>query len=182
MPARSTTKENNQLAIVTMFKVSGRNQLQLITIADNKANVMTAICVLLIFLIIALFSLGFATGGSLDMGRLEAVVPLGILLALCCVSAVCSILALKPKLIRANKADRSVLFFQNYYRKTLDEYKENMLEVMKSEEKVYDQMLTDMYHNGLVLQRKYALLSYAYGIFLLAIVLSVSSYVITTVM
>ncbi len=182
MPARVIKKEYDHLAIATMFKVSGRNQLQLITIADNKANMMTAICVSLIFLIIILFSSGFSMGGSAVIERVEVVVPLGILLALCCVSAVCSILALKPKIIRGDKEGRSALFFRNYYKKTLEEYKKNMLEVMNSGETVYDQMLTDMYHNGLVLERKYALLSYAYSIFLLAIVLSVSSYVITTVM
>lgn len=166
----------------TLFAVSGRNQLELISIADNKANMITAICAALIFLIIALFSSGFSLKGSPVLERIEFVLPLGILLAFCCVSAICAILALKPKIIRSKKDSHSAIFFHNYYRKTLAEYKAEMHELMQSRDQIYDHMLTDMYHNGLVLERKYALLGFSYTIFLLAIVCSVTSYVIVTVM
>ncbi len=165
----------------TLFAVSGRNQLELIAIADNKANMITAICAALIFLIIALFSSGFSLKGSPVLERIEFVLPLGILLAFCCVSAICAILALKPKIIRTKKDGHSALFFHNYYRKSLLEYKVEMHEMMRSKDRIYDHMLTDMYHNGLVLERKYALLGFSYTIFLLAIVCSVMSYVVVTV-
>jgi len=167
--------------VQTLFNVSGRNQLELIAIADNKANMITAICVALIFLIICLFGYGSVVEGFMIMDRVEYVLPLGILLAFSCVSAICAIMALKPKIIRTRKEGRSALFFNNYYRKTLAEYKADMYKVMTSREHIYDHMLTDMYYNGLVLQRKYALLGYAYTIFLLAIVCSITSYVIATV-
>jgi hypothetical protein len=165
----------------TLISVSGRNQLELIAIADNKANMMTAICAALIFLIIALFSSGFSLKGSPILDRLEFALPLGILLAFCCVAAICSILALKPKIIRTKHEVQSSLFFHNYYRKSLTEYKTGMKEILKSRDKVYDHMLTDMYHNGLVLERKYALLGFSYTIFLLAIVCCVTAYVVATV-
>jgi hypothetical protein len=166
--------------IQTLFSVSGRNQLELIAIADNKANMITAICVSLIFLIIALFS-GFSISGSSVLDKVEFVLPLGILLAFCCVSAICAIMALKPKIIRTRIEGRSSLLFHNYYRKSLIEYKEEMHEMMRSPERIYDQMLTNMYYNGLVLERKYALLGFSYTIFLLALVCSVTSYVVATV-
>ncbi len=165
----------------TLFAVSGRNQLELISIADKKANMITAICTALIFLIIAVFSSGLSIEGSPITEQIEVVLPLGILLAFCCVSAICAILSLKPKIIRTNKEGHSALFFHNYYRKSLSEYKAEMHEMMSSRDRIYDHMLTDMYHNGLVLERKYALLGFSYTIFLLAIVFSVTSYVIVTV-
>jgi hypothetical protein len=165
----------------TLISVSGRNQLELISIADNKANMMTAICAALIFLIIALFSSGFSLKGSPILDRLEFALPLGILLAFCCVSAICSILALKPKIIRTKHEGQSSLFFHNYYRKSLVDYKTDMKEILKSQEKVFDHMLTDLYHNGLVLERKYALLGFSYTIFLLAIVCCVTAYVVATI-
>jgi hypothetical protein len=167
--------------VQTLFNVSGRNQLELISIADNKANMITAICVALIFLIICLFGYGSMVDDANIMARVEYVLPLGILLAFSCVSAICAIMALKPKIIRTKKEGRSALFFNNYYRKTLAEYKTEMYAVMSSRDHIYDHMLTDMYYNGLVLQRKYALLGYAYTIFLLAIVCSIMSYVIASV-
>ena len=175
------TTQHSDDGIQTLFGVSARNQLELISIADNKANMITMICAALIFLIIALFSSGFSLKGSPILDRLEFVLPLGILLAFCCVSAICAILALKPKIIRTKNESRSALFFSNYYRKSLAEYKAGMYEMMSSRDKIYDHMLTDMYHNGLVLERKYELLGFSYTIFLLAIVCSVTSYVIATV-
>jgi len=167
--------------VQTLFGVSGRNQLELIAIADNKANMITAICAALIFLIIALFSSGFSLKGSPILDRLEFVLPLGILLAFCCLSAICAVLALKPKIIRTKHEGRSALFFHNFYRKSLAEYKAEMHEMMSSSDRIYDHMLTDMYYNGQVLERKYALLGFSYTIFLLAIVCSVTSYVIASV-
>ncbi len=181
IPSEKPRVSETDDSALTLFNVSGRNQLELIAIADNKANMMTAMCAALIFLIIALFSSGFSLEGSPVLERLDFVLPLGILLAFCCVSTICSILALKPKIIKSKAEGQSSLFFHNYYRKTLETYKSEMKEIMKSRDQVYDHMLTDMYYNGLVLERKYAMLGYSYTIFLLAIVFCVSSYVVATV-
>lgn len=167
--------------INTLFGVSGRNQLELISIADNKANMITAICVALIFLIISLFGYASYVENSTILDKVEYVLPLSILLSFSCISTICAIMALKPKIIHTKKEGSSATFFHNFYRKTLTEYKAEMYEIMKSRERIYDHMLTDMYYNGLVLQRKYALLGYAYTIFLLAIVFSITSYVIAVV-
>jgi hypothetical protein len=168
--------------IRTMFMVSGRNQLQLIAIADKKANMITAIASITIFLIIALFASDLLAEDKTKFDKIEIILPLSILLTFSCVSLICAILALKPKIIRVKKESRSALFFNNFYRKTLSDYKAEMKEMMADSQTIYDHMLTDMYFNGLVLERKYALLSYAYAIFLLAILLSVSSFVITTIL
>ena len=167
-------------ALQTMFRVSGRNQIQLIAIADNKANMITAICTSVIFLIIILLSFGSFFDNEALM-KIEIIIPLCILIGFCLVSIICAILALKPKIIRAKKKGRSALFFHNFYRKTLEEYKDQMNTVAKSEETIHEQLLTDMYHNGLVLQRKYTLLSFAYSLFLIAIVLSVFSFIVLSV-
>lgn len=182
--AKSPEKEHNlrnSEGVRTMFMVSGRNQLQLIAIADKKANMITIISTITIFLILALFTSSSFLENSSQLTNIEFVLPLSILLAFSCVSLICAILALKPKIIRVKKESRSALFFNNFYRKSLQEYKTEMKEMMNKDEEIYDHMLTDMYFNGLVLERKYALLSYSYTVFLLAILLSVSSFVITTV-
>ena len=166
-----------------LFNVSARNQMDLIAIADNKANVITAISVLLITAIIAFLSSGISVSGIPLLSKMEFVIPLSIMLAFCSISAICAILALKPKIIRTKKKDgKSVLFFHNFYRKTLAEYKDDMRTVLQSRERVYDQLITDMYYNGLVLEQKYALLGFSYTVFLLAIVCSLVAYVITAVM
>jgi len=175
------TYHSNIEGTQTMFNVSGRNQLNLIAIADNKANMITAICTALIFMIIALFSSGYSHQGAEIYNNVEFVLPLGILLAFCCISVICAVLSLKPKIVRSSNEGKNVLFFHNFYRMTLEEYKREMHEMMKSREDIYDHMLTNMYFSGLVLERKYALLSYSYAIFLMAIVCSAMAYVVVAV-
>lgn len=165
-----------------LFRVSAQKQLGLITIADNKANVITAINAVLIALIIIVFSSGISVGGTPVTERLELAIPLGIILVFGAISAIFAILALKPKIIRAKEQQaRSKLFFSNYYRKTLDQYKDEIRQMIGSREAIYEQLMTDMYHNGLVLERKYALLGISYTLFLLAIACSVTAYIIIAV-
>ena len=182
MENKPESDSDNLEALQTLFYTSGSNQLKLISIADNKANVITAICTALIFLIIGFLTSDLTYKGKAISQSNELVLPLGILLAFCCIAAICSILALKPKIIRSKTREaRSMLFFHSYYRMSLEDFKSSMKEMARSKDNIYDQMLTNMYNNGLVLERKYALLGFAYNIFLLAIVSSFITFVITMV-
>lgn len=165
-----------------LFNVSAKNQMKLIALADNKANVIAAICIVIIAMIIVLFASGVTVAGEPIVERMDILIPLCILMLFFTVSAICAILALKPKIIRTSKKkSKSMLFFNNFYRKTLKEYKEEMNAILASEERVYNQLVTDMYYNGLVLERKYQLLGISYTLFLLALVFSVSAFVILSV-
>jgi len=165
----------------TLFRVSARNQIELIAIADNKANIILGINVMLITLIIASFGSNFELGDSLIISRMELLIPFSILLFCCLVSAIFSMLAAKPHIIKsADETGSSKLFFQNFYKETLDEYKSDMYRVLKSRQLTYDQMIIDMYNNGLVLHAKYNLLSKSYNVFMFGQVATVVAYVITS--
>lgn len=167
----------------TLFDIWSKNQMSLISLADNKANAIAVISLVLIALIILLFSSGVTSDGVPVSDRLDFLIPSSVMILFFSISALCAILALKPKIIRTTKKrGRSILFFHNYYRKSLDAYKEEMYATIRSSEDVYDQLITNMYYNGLVLERKYALLGLSYTVFLLAIVCSATAYVVVTVM
>ena len=167
----------------TLFNVWSKNQMSLITLADHKANVIAGISIGLMTLIIVLFSSGVTVDGTPVTDKLEFVIPLSIMLLFFAISALGAILALKPKIIRSTKKQgRSILFFSNFYRKTLETYREEMHTMMQSKQNVYDQLITNMYYNGLVLERKYALLGLSYTVFLMALVFSVTAYVVISVM
>lgn len=126
----------------------------MISIADKKANMITFLSTALIFGIIALFCIDFSVMDSTLLGSIEFVLPMGILLAFSCISAICAILALKPKIVYTKKEGKSVLFFHNHYRMTLDDYRDEMHQIIESPDMIYDHMLRNMYFNGLVLERK----------------------------
>jgi hypothetical protein len=181
-PAKAKEKFARGRAKDTLFRVSVRNQIELIAIADNKANMITGINVILISLIIAVFGSGLRVSGELLTQKIELIIPFGILMIFCLTSAIYAILAAKPKIIKPSKSKNiSLLFFHNFYRKTLEEYVEAIHTVLQSRRNTYNQMIIDMYHNGIVLERKYALLRVSYQVFLVGLVSSVAAYLITLI-
>lgn len=170
----------SQESIHTMLSINLNKQIKLTSMADNKAVMIVVICSAITFVNIFLLSSGVSFGDKAVTEILELVLPLEIMLAFSSVSLICALMALKPKIVRTKNKERSALFFHNYYRESIEEYKEEMYEIMKSPDRIYDQILTNMYFGGLVLERKFALLGFAYGLFLLAIVCSVLAFVIAT--
>jgi hypothetical protein len=167
----------------TMFNIWSKNQMSLIAIADQKANVIATISIVLITLIIILFSTGMTVDEVPVSENLSFLIPLSVMVFFFAISALCAVFALKPKIIRSpKKQGRGMLFFHNYYRKSLEQYREETRTMLMSKDQVYDQLITNMYYNGLVLERKYALLGLAYTVFLLSIVCGGTAYVVVTVM
>jgi len=114
--------------------------------------------------------------------KIQLVVPFAILMGMCLTSAIFAVFAAKPKLIRPKgEGSRSLLFFHNFYKESLNEYLDEMRELLRSRERIYDQMIIDMYNNGLVLERKYRLLNVSYTLFLIGIISAVAAFVILTV-
>ena len=163
----------------TLFRVAARNQIELIAIADNKANIITGINVLLISIIIAFFGSGATLNGIEAVSKLELVIPLGILMLACLVSAIYAILSAKPQIIPEKEGDeKSITFFQNYYRDSMKDYIDHMYQVLSSPRKTYDQLIIDMFNNGIVLHRKYELLKLSYNIFMIGLILAVASFIL----
>ncbi len=101
----------------TLFRVAFRNQIQLIAIADSKANIILSINSLIISVVIAIMSSGHFISRGIDIDSPLLVVPVVTIILGSLISAVFSILAAKPKIIKSgsNKAvkrnvKRSLLF------------------------------------------------------------------------
>jgi len=166
----------------TLFRVTFRNQINLISIADNKANMIISLNAILISLIIAVFGSGISIQGIPFMSKYILVVPFTILMISCLASAILAILAAKPHIIKTpegiNNPKLSLLFFGNFYKKTLDEYLRDMTSLLSSRETIYEHLMIDIYNQGKILNRKYKLLGISYSIFMVGISLCVLAYFI----
>lgn len=163
----------------TLFRVIFRNQINLTSIADKKAAMIISLNSILITLIIALFGSGLSVLGIPAIDNLELVVPFTILLITCLISAIFAIMAAKPNIIKppdGRSPKISILFFGNFFNKTLDEYLKDMSSLLKSKSDIYEHLSIDLYHQGIVLHRKYSYLRVAYTLFMVGITLSVISY------
>lgn len=166
----------------TLFRITIRNQVDQIAIADNKANMIISINTIIISLIIA----GLGSGMSFtDLNILQfpqIIAPLTILMLSCTISAVFSILAARPRMMgNAKQRDpetTSKLFFGNFKNLTLPDYIQEMYGVLKSNVDVYRSLIIDQYYYGQILSRKYRLLSFSYTAFLIGLVTCVITYLI----
>ena len=166
----------------TLFRVTFRNQINLISIADSKANMIISLNAILISLIIAVFGSGISIQGIPFMSKYILVVPFTILMITCLASAILAIISAKPHIIKTpegiNNPKLSLLFFGNFYKKTLDEYLKDMTILLGSRDSIYEHLMIDIYNQGKILQRKYKLLGVSYSIFMVGISLCVIAYLI----
>ncbi|MEO6130199.1 MAG: Pycsar system effector family protein [Saprospiraceae bacterium] len=166
----------------TLFRVTFSHQSKLIQIADYKANIIINISTMIISAIIAIIGYG-AIAGRVQSYEIKLIVPLILIIMSCLIALILAIQAARPKLIRTNYNDdpshrSSLLFFGVIAGHSLQEYLLKIKELLLSDEEVYEQMIIDMYNQGLVLKRKYNLLVYAFQVLMLGFVVSVAAFLI----
>lgn len=162
----------------TLFRVTVRNQIDQISIADNKANMIISINTIIITVVVTIMGSRLAVDGGPFIDLTQVVIPFTILLLACMISAVYAILAARPRIINKGLSDGkgSMLFFGNYKDMNVDEYLAKMEDILNSNTSIYQNLVIDMYNYGQILSKKYKLLWLAYTFFLVGVVLCVLSY------
>ena len=161
----------------TLFRVAYRNQITLIQIADNKANLIISINTLIISSIIAVSGYG-VVAEHLQYDKANVLVPVSLILLSCLASAIFAIQAAKPKMITKGALDEqkdktSLIFFGEIAQHDQATYLARMKALMSSDEQVYETMSIDLHNQGMILARKYKLINTAYRIFMFGFILSV---------
>ncbi len=159
--------------IETMFRTSYRQHVDLSGLADNKANIMISINGIIISIIIASISPKIDTNPWL-------LIPTTALLLGCVISLVFAILSARPRVSSEHvtledvRNDRkNILFFGNFVNMKLDEYIQGMIELLENTNRLYHNMMRDIFGLGNVLQRKFYLLRISYNVFMVGLVLGV---------
>lgn len=166
--------------VETMFKVTLNNHTQLSQIADSKANILLSVNAIIISI-----SLSTLVPKLDSAANQHLVIPTFVLMMFSVTSIIFAILSTRPKVTEGSftrediqEKKTNLLFFGNFYKMPLDEYKWAMNELMKDKDYLYNSMIQDLYHLGLVLHRKYRLLRITYHIFMIGIIFSVAAFVI----
>ncbi|MCH2449257.1 MAG: DUF5706 domain-containing protein [Gracilimonas sp.] len=185
MEKKTPEEENNskdlgsrKRGVSDMFRTSYRTHIELSAIADNKSNIMISINGIIISIILASISPKIDSNPWL-------LIPTSILLISCMIALVYSVLAARPRVskeevtledVRANRSN--ILFFGNFFKLSREDYVTGMEELMVDSERLYDTMARDLHGLGSVLSEKYRLIRIAYNVFMIGLVLSVSSYIV----
>jgi hypothetical protein len=180
--AAKDKKEQPDKGIETMFRVSSSNHQRLSDMADNKANIMITVNAIILSAVI-----------SLLVRRLEdqpyLILPTILLISISLVAMIFSILSTRPNIPPGTFAPQDVdgkkvnlLFFGNFYKMSLPDYKEAMLKTMEDRDMLYGNLIMDGYAQGVVLGKKYRLLRVAYNIFMFGLIASVIAFFVAALL
>ena len=169
-----TPQENKKVggagaARQTLYRVTLRNQLRSISIADQKANILIGINTVLISIIIAILGVESRVLGLSFINELNLNIPLVIFLLACFGSGIIAIIAVRPQRKPWSNNLEGRLFFKNYQDISLNQFQEYIGEIIESGAKIYSSLNTDMYLFGQIVFRKFYLLRLAYAIFIIGL-------------
>jgi predicted metal-dependent HD superfamily phosphohydrolase len=177
------SKERNEKpgrGIETMFRISASNHIRLSRMADNKAHIMITVNSIILSVVISLLLRKLETNTFL-------MIPTFMLLVMSVTTIVFAILATRPatpngfftkKDIDEKKVN--LLFFGNFYRMPLSDYREGMKKIMEDKEFLYGSLIMDGYAQGIVLGKKYRLLRISYSVFMFGLIISVFAFIIAS--
>ncbi|MET4080337.1 HD superfamily phosphodiesterase [Pedobacter sp. UYP30] len=165
--------------VETLFRITSTNNQRLSDMADNKAHILITVNSIMLSLIV-----------SLVLRRLDnntfLVVPTFLLLFVCLTCVVISILSTRPTIPAGTFTQEqldtkkvNLIFFGNFYKMSLQRYREGMIDVMNDLDFLYGTLITDVYSQGVVLGKKYKLIRLAYNVFMYGLIVSVLCFVIT---
>lgn len=177
-------KDKTERERQTFYRVTFKNNCNLLQIADNKANIIISINALLISSTIALIGYG-TVSNQIEVHNPWVFIPVLIFLATGLLSTILAVQAAKPKIMGKEKVDpgaekpkSSVLFFGVSSSYTMDEYLGEIKRILDSKEHIQDQMSISLYYQGMVLNRKYKLLRRAYEVFIAALVMGIGTFLV----
>jgi len=176
--------------IETMFRTMYSNHMKLSDMADKKAGMMIQLNAVILSIIItylgAKSSILAPTGNASFTRNPILAVPMTVLLLTALGSVTSAILSAQPdvtsfKWLKKNPeiaTNRRVnlLFFGQFTKLSLQHFQEGMRELMRQKDTLYNNMVTDVYYLGEVLDRKYKLLRVSYSIFMVGLILTALSF------
>lgn len=177
----------------TVYRVTLNNHISLSSIADGKANMIISINSVVISVIITGVTAGLSVAG-IDIQtlswvqNLNYVVPLGLLLLSSLTAIVFAVLSAIPKVSsdpldeeKIKNHQASMLYFGNFIQMDRERFVDYLRDLKKDQEVLYDDLSRDLYNLGKVLMQKYTLLTYAYRIYVVGLVISVLTFVVLNI-
>ena len=158
--------------VESMFRLTARNQINLSSIADNKANILISINTIVLTVLV---SIGIGKISNYPVITFPAIV----FVSTCLVTIIFAILSTRPKISSGKFSKEDIhnkrinlLFFGNFYNMDMDEYEWAVKEMMDDTDYLYSSMIRDQYSLGKVIANKYRLLRIAYTIFMIGLIVS----------
>ncbi len=155
----------------TFYRSMLSNLVRQTHIADQKAALMISVNSVIISFIVS-----FVATKVTEMEPL--IYPTILLLAVCLLVIVFSILATRPRVENSVKNERDMLFFGHFDSYGQAEYIDEVIQLVSKESLLQEKIISSIYKQGKVMNRKYSNLRLAYNIFMFGFPISILSYVL----
>ncbi len=155
-------KKKTSRTAETMFRTTLGNHIRLSEMADHKARLMVSINSIIISVMTSFLVHEYASNPKL-------LFPIGVLVAVCLLTITFALLSTKPSVKHKsnNSTDKiDLLFFGDYISLSKEEYKTAMKNMITDSSLMSEGLIENIYAQGIIIDHKFRLLSYAYNIFM----------------
>lgn len=149
-------------AAIYMLRTAQQHHVQLSAMADQKASILIGASLVVITMLL----------GQIQSHGLSApMIVMGIFTFLAALSA---LFAVTPSLRKPRQSDDiNWLFFGAFAQVSADDYRNRILDILATDQQVYEALIRDIYQMGGVLHsKKYRFLSYSYRLFIVGLLLT----------
>jgi len=161
----------------TLLKSTLRGMVDMIGITDRKANILLNINAIIITVVVTLGGIQTSSIDALNEQGLLAYLPSVLLMLTCLFSGVLAIRVAQPKKLQQHDKKHLGIFIMAREYRDIEAYLVRMAEVLKSNELIYQNMVTDIHTLSNHLISKNAYLGKAYLVLYIGISLSVISFI-----
>ena len=166
----------------TIYRNIVRTHVDFSSMADTKANIMISVNTLVLTIIVSIMVRKLDTNPHL-------IIPTAMLTLTSLIALVYAILVTRPKVTRGiftkeeiKEKKVNLLFFGNFHKMSLDDFKWGTQEMVKDKDYLYDNMIVDFYYLGQVLGQKYQKLRICYTFFMYGLIISVLAFAIAFIL
>ncbi len=169
--------------VETMYRVIFRNQINLSSIADNKANMLIGINAVMLSVLISLFGGNVLAQGAAITMDFRILIPVMILVLTSGIAMINATMAARPNIPKLKKYHEtmSIFFFANFIQMPKDDFVQKMDDFKVDDNSIYTHLAEDIYDHGIVLNKKYLQLKVAYNVFMIGLLASLISLILLNI-
>ncbi len=164
--------------VETFFRITERRHIDLSAKAHDKASLLISVNAIVLSIVLSVLITKLEENKFL-------LFPTLLLVITCVTTIVLAIISTKPRFLRQNDKkgqqqdiEFNILFFGDFSKLSLSEYKKQMKETYKSKTELYDSLSRDIYYQGIVLVQKYKYVGIAYNVFMYGFVITILTFII----
>lgn len=164
----------------TLIKTTLRNQIDLVSITDQKANMLLSINAIILSIVITLTGAKLAINLDEYLAETLITMPIILLMLTCLVSGILCIYAVTPYGMNKNPTDDIgiMMLTTKTHLHGKESFLKEMDRILQSNDLIYKNLSLDIFNLGSMLTRKYKLLKYAYYIFFIGMTITVFLFII----